>query len=265
MGEKLGTGERMSKITNQSEVTSQYSLPDTSTKQSRVQSNMSSTEYMTTSFIKLRSTAKNFGESNDEIEQTLVLTNNSEFKIFGVNIKENIGADATFKEGSVTIDNQPQPTFNIVNGFDLTEDIDAGATKTIKFTIVINNSLTSDILNMNSTITYSVNEITDLTENSNIVTIDLTNNLITIKKTSDKTAVIKGDTLLFQNVIKNEGSMTNTNVVFKDEIPAGTTFKEGSVKVNEEVRADADPAVGIALEDMAPNAEITVTFEVTIN
>lgn len=255
----------MSKITNQSEVTSQYTLPDTSTKQSSVQSNVSSTEYMTTSFVKLRSTAKNYGEPDDEIEQTLVLTNNSEFKIFGVNIKENIGPDATFKEGSVTIDGEEQPTLNIVNGFDLPEDIEASETKTIKFTIVVNNSLTSDILNMNSTITYSVNEVTDLTENTNVVTIDLTNNIITIKKTSDKTAVISGDTLMFQNVIKNEGKMTNTNVVFKDAIPAGTTFKEGSVKVNEEVKADANPAVGIALEDIAPNAEITVTFEVTIN
>lgn len=255
----------MSKINNQSQVTSTYTLPDTSTKTSDVKSNVSSTEYMTTSFTKVRSTAKNFGESGDEIEQTLVLTNSSEFQIFNVSIKENISNDAEFKTGSVTIDGEAQPTFDIVTGFELPDAIEANGEVTIKFMVTIKDSPTSDLVNMNSTITYSVNEVQDLVENSNVVTINLTSNAITIKKTSNKTAVIKGDKLMFQNVIKNEGNATNTDVTFKDDIPEGTSFVVGSVKIDNVTKEDADPAVGIKLEDLAPSAEVTITFEVTVD
>lgn len=262
---KNSQGDSMSKINNQSQVTSTYTLPDTSTKTSNVTSNVSSTEYMTTSFTKVRSTAKNFGESGDEIEQTLVLTNSSEYQIFNVSIKENISPSAEFKAGSVTIDGASQPTFDIVTGFELPDAIEANGEVTIKFVVTIKDTTASDIVNMNSTITYSVNEIQDLVENSNVVNINLTSNVITIKKTSNKTAVIKGDQLIFQNVIKNEGNATNTDVTFKDDIPEGTSFVAGSVKIDNMAKEDADPAVGIKLDDLAPNAEITVVFEVTVN
>ena len=45
----------MSKIINKSQVTSNYVLPNLSTKQATAESNESATEYMTTSFAKVRS------------------------------------------------------------------------------------------------------------------------------------------------------------------------------------------------------------------
>ena len=70
---------------------------------------------------------------------------------------------------------------------------------------------------------------------------------------------------MFQNVTKNEGDIINTNLFFKDPIPEGTTFVAGSVKVNQEEKADFDPAVGFNLDDLNPNGEITVTFEVKVD
>lgn len=89
------------KITNQSNLTSQITLPDDTTEQVSTDSNISETENMTTSFLKVKSSAKTYAKPNEEVEQTIVLTNNSEYDIFDVSIIDTISVGATFKEGSV--------------------------------------------------------------------------------------------------------------------------------------------------------------------
>ena len=254
----------MAKITNISQVTSKYELPDQSIKGSDVKSNESSTENMTTSFIKLRTSAKDYGEPNEEIEQTITLTNNSEYTITSINIKDTIGAGATFKAGSVTINEESKPNEDIVTGINL-EDITASGVTIIKYLLVVDASPTVERVDSYSTITYSVNETTDLEENSNTTNLNLSKNMIVITKTSDKSVVIKGQKIKFQNVITNTGNLKNTDVEFKDPIPEGTTFVNGSVMVNGVVQGGSNPSVGFKIDDLEPNATVTVTFEVTVD
>lgn len=254
----------MSKITNISQVTSTYELPDQTTKQSDVKSNESSTVNMTTSFIKNHASAKDFGEPNAEIEQTITLTNNSEYSITDLQIEEMIDTGGSFKEGSLVIDSESKPDEDITNGINL-GTLSAGATKVIKYTLVIDETPTVENVEAYSTLTYSVNEATDLTEDTNISSIAISNNAITITKTSDKSVVIKGDKIKFQNVIENKGNLTNTDVTFMDPIPVGTTFVVGSVYVDGVQQAGSDPSVGFKIDDLTPNKSITVTFEVTVD
>lgn len=256
----------MSKITNQSSLTSKYELPDGSQQEVETKSNISETENMTTSFTKVRTTAKEFGIPKEEIEQTLVLTNTSEFEITDVKIQDTISAGATFVTGTVTVDGTEHTDFDPVTGFDLPNSIAGNnGTVTIKYKLKIDDEPTTDEVTAVSKITYSVKERTDLEENSNTNTIALKKEGLEIAKTSNYSAVIKGETLTFQNVIENKGNVTSTNLVFKDDIPQGTQFVTGSVKVDGTSEATFDPATGFAVKDLQPGGKVTITFDVTVD
>lgn len=254
----------MLKIINKSEATSKYTLPDQSQKEYTVQSNQSETLYMPEAFKKVRTTAKAFGEPKEEIEQTLTLTNDTEYAITDVTIQETIGNGVTFKEGSVTIDGETQVDFDVTTGYQLPNGVPAGTSVVIKYIVSVDSSPIQTSAELDTLITYTINEQVDLVEHANKITISVAENLITITKTSNKTAVISGDTLLFQNVIENKGAYANTEITFKDILPEGTEFVVGSVKVNEVTQAGSNPTVGFKIDDMEPNDKITVTFEVTV-
>ncbi len=256
----------MSKILNKSNVTCTYELPDSSTKTVTIESNESMTEYMTTSFKKEKSADKEFAQPSDEVKVTLKLTNESDYDISNVSIKDILNNEATFNTGTVTINGTLYDQYNPVTGFELTDDITKnGGTTTIEYTVTVVENPTTDILNAVSQVTYTVAERDNLVENSNTVSVQLVEEDVTITKTSDKSAVISGETLKFQNVVRNIGNTTNTDITFKDPIPEGTTFIENSVEIDGVKQEGYDPAVGFKLNDLAPNAEITVTFEVKVN
>lgn len=255
----------MSKILNTSKVTSKYTLPDQSEQESTVESNESSTEYMTDSLQKIRDSAKPFGAPGEEIEQTLTLQNDSPYEISNITVKDIIGEGATAKAGSVKIDDVEQASFDPVTGFVLPESLQANGKTVITYTLVVNSNPTANKISLQSDITYDVLEVEGLNEKSNAVELTVSYNQIVIEKTSNVTAVISGQTLTFQNVIKNLGNIKNTEVVFTDDIPQGTQFVENSVTIDGEKKEGLNPATGISLNDLDPNAVITVTFNVTVD
>ena len=256
----------MAKINNTSKVTYEYTLPDTTVKSSTANSNVSSTENMTTSFTKVKSADKNYALVGDEIRLTLVLTNNSDYDIIDIKIKDTIDDKAVFKPNSVTIDGTPYNEHNPATGFDLANQIDRnGGTCTIEYVVTVGEVIgTQDVLNFISDITYSVNEVTDLTEKSNLVTLELVNPKITINKTADKQTAVQGDTIVYTNIIKNEGNIKHTEVEFSDQMPAGVAFVAGSVKIDDVVQATYDPIAGFALGELNISGETKVEFSVTV-
>lgn len=254
----------MAKILNTSSLTSKYSLPDSTKKEFTVMSNESSTENMTTSFLKERTTDKQYAAPNEEVLQTIKLTNNSEYQIFDITITDVISNSGKFKPGSVKIDNILKESADITTGLKLEKPLEPTESTTITYTLIVNENPVTDIINVLSRINYSVNETENLTEQTGITEINILQNLITIKKTSNKSVVIKGDILTFQNVVKNEGQFVNTDVFFKDELPNGTSFVAGSVKIDDEEKINLDPSVGFNLKDLNLNDEITITFNVEI-
>lgn len=255
----------MLKIINQSEATSKYQLPDSTEKEFSAKSNEATVLYMTDAFKKVRSTAKTFGEPNEEIEQTLVLTNQTEYDITDVTIQETIGVGVTFKEGSVTVDNTPYVDLNVANGYLLPNGVPANSTVTIKYMVKIATAITTQTSDLDTLITYTINEADNLKEHANKITINLSANMLTIKKESDKSAVISGQKIIFQNVIENEGNFRNTQILFKDPMPEGASFVAGSVKIDNVEKADYDPTVGFSIDDLEPGGKVTITFEVTVN
>lgn len=125
-------------ITNQSNITSKFVLPDQSEQENSSDSNISSTENMTETFEKVKSYAKEYAMPGEAITQTLVLTNNSEYDVTMVNITDRLSEGATFKAGSVEIDGTPYEEYDPETGFELPEDITGGGgSTTVTFAIVI--------------------------------------------------------------------------------------------------------------------------------
>ncbi len=93
-------------------------------------------------------------------------------------------------------------------------------------------------------------------------------------KTVDKAASTPGDVLTYTIKLRNEGTGVATNVAFKDTVPAGTSFNAGSVTVQKSLptagaavpsAGDPNSAAGVAIPDINPGEEYTVTFKVTVN
>lgn len=255
----------MAKITNQSSLTSKYKLPDQSEQSNSVQSNISTAENMTTSFLKERKSAKDFGVPEAEIMQTITLTNNSEYPISDITVVDTISQGGTFKAGSVIIDDEAKPDMDITTGVQLESDIQPSTSCKIQYYLTLSDQPTQNEVTASTEVTYTVNEAVGLKEQTNETTISIENEKITIKKTSNKSAVIKGDKITYQHEIKNEGNVDNSELFFKDTIPAETTFVTGSVTIDEQPYPAYDPSVGFSLSDLPVNQSIIVKFEVTVN
>lgn len=254
----------MSKINNQSQISSKYILPDQSQHDSTTLSNVSATENMSTSFKKVRTSAKEFAFPKEEILQTLTLTNETDFELKNVNIIETISRGASFKTGSVTIDNVPFSEYDIVTGFDLPSSIASQESKIITYILAIDENPTSDVINTKSTIEYSIDDTNNFSDMSNVLSIEIRSQKMVITKSANKLAVASGQTITFENVIRNEGSLKNTSIMFKDILPAETEFIKGTVKVNDEAKYDYDPVQGFELDDLNPGSQVTVKFDVTV-
>lgn len=254
----------MAKITNTSKVTTTYKLPDQTEKTSEIESNLSVTENMSTSFTKVKNATKEYVITGEEVEITTLLTNISDYDVTDVSLVDTI-TGGTFKPGSVTIGSTPYIDMDPTTGIELPSSIakQSGSTL-ISYTVVANNEAGVSKITIDSEITYTVNERTDLKEDLEQLSINISQVGLEITKTSDKTAVISGETLTFQNVVKNIGTLTHTSVRFFDTLPVGTQFVVGSVKIDKVSQPTYDPTTGFDLEDLTPNKEIEVTFDVTV-
>lgn len=253
----------MAKINNQSQITSKYTLPDQTEQQATTQSNVASTENMTTSFLKQQTSPKLQVLRGETITQTLTLTNNSELVITNINIKEVISNDGTFKPGSVKINDVSYENFNIVTGFNLPEDIQPNSSTKITFDVEIKQEPVVDVVNLVAVVKYETDNLV-FEENSNVIALEVLNQSLSVTKSANKKAVIKGQTITFVNLITNNGSIINTDVFFKDELPEGTEFVAGSVKIDNTPREELDPTKGFAISDLNPNDEINITFDVLV-
>lgn len=182
----------MSKIINQSRVTSKYTLPNRTIVEAETKSNISKTEYMTDSFLKYRKTAKNYGVTNEEILQTLTLQNNSDYTISNIRIQDDISKGLTFKQNSLKIDDVAFANFNPSN-FTLPNSLQSGDVSKITYNVIIEENSTVNNGNICSFVTYLINELEEFKEKSNCVEIEIR------QKKAKITYYNKNDCLIKQN------------------------------------------------------------------
>lgn len=255
-------------IPNQSNIAFNYVLPDGETIAAELDSNIVTTEILTYSVPKVKSGDKTFMQEGETSVHTVVITNNSQTRLFNLVLKDNMSNGATYVAGSVTVNGVSQPSYDPVAGFNL-PSLDPGQSVTVTYTIQANNPMTQTPVTDYATLNYTVDDPArsnvNFSENTNTVSVQIISNRITNVKSVDKAYAVKGDTLHYTSVITNTGSLLKNNLVFTDPVPAGTTFTAGSVKINGTAYPAYNPQTGFPLPDLAVGDAVTVEFDVTVN
>ena len=250
-------------IQNTSNVEFTFVLPDGSSQTENRDSNIVETEVLTYSFTKVKSSNKAFLQEGESAEQTVVLTNNSQFNISNQIFKDIMSVGASYNIGSVFIDGISYPAHDLIAGFPI-NDLAPGASTTIKYTITANNPQTNEFVVNYANLAYTAGE-TNFAENTNEITIPLVNGRMDIVKQVDKAVAVRGDILHYTSTIINSGTFPKTNIVFRDNIPVETTFVVGSVRVAGVSQPTYDPEAGFALPDMQVGDSVIVEFDVRVN
>lgn len=175
---------------------------------------------------------------------------------------------AIIRENTQALKSVSQPSYDLVAGFPL-PDLAVGQAVAVSYTIRANDPMTVSPVTNFATLAYTVNDPArgpvNFSEDTNTISLPVVSNRITVVKSVDKTVAAKGDNLHYTSVITNTGTLNKINLVFTDQIPLGTTFVAGSVRINGVSYPAYNPQNGFALPDIAPGAAVNVEFDVTVN
>lgn len=230
-------------------------------------SNTQRTNQVEKDIIVLKTSEKNWAIAKDNIKVTTTITNDTDIDIENnIKIKDTLSDGATFKTGSVVIGSTPYPDLNpLGEGFMLPINIGgSGGEAVISYDIIVDDYVSVNTIK-NMTIVELNIESKPFTLSSNENSITILNNEIWLSKTANTKIVKSGDELTYTISITNTGEITNTDLVFSDTIPVGTTFVQNSVKVNNETKEGYNPENSFTLEDLPPDGEITIEFKVLVN
>lgn len=212
-----------------------------------------------------KSADKTYADVGKEITYTLVIENTGTVNALNTTINDMLPPETALVADSVTVDGVPY----------------AGALPVVISTIAPNQKVTVSFkVTVNSL--PAVNPVFNIARadyqffpfagypatsfsNSNPVAVFIIVRQMTNIKSVDKAFAVKGDILTYTSVITNTGSIPVTNVMFKDEIPAGTTFVNGSVTVDGVNYPAYDPQTGFFAANLTPQASVTVVFKVQVN
>lgn len=211
-------------------------------------------------------------EIGDTITFTVVFENTSDLTLSDVVFTDAYDTGYDFVSSSVAVNGATDPTADI-SKFTI-GTVDAFATTTITYDMVLNESATNPLENI-AGIYYTITdpdtgESLDYALDSNPVTVTVEETPtpaeanVTLEKSVDDTLVAVGDVVTYTLVVANEGSVTLENITVYDVLPADLSFVAGSVKVDNELRVDDNFLSGIAIATLAVGAVSTITFEAEI-
>ena len=222
-------------------------------------------EVKTPAIIFFKNAEQSTVKAGEKILYTITLVNSSE--VSGkVIVKDEAPENTTFVEGSIKVNGVEKAELteeNLKNGIEVEVKENSEVTVTFEVTVNEQNRLNDGDIIKN---TAYVNE-----KPSNETETEFNKPVINSEKVADKTAVVAREKLTYTIKVTNTGKADGTATV-KDEVPTGTEFVEGSIKVNGVEKAELtekDLKEGIKVD--VPKASTngagtaTVSFEVTVN
>jgi len=94
--------------------------------------------------------------------------------------------------------------------------------------------------------------------------IDIAQPVLELVKSADRTATAVGDVITYTVVVVNSGTVSASDLVIADAIPAGTAFVPDSVTVEGTPIPGADPASGVLVGTIPADSSVTLTFQVLV-
>ncbi|NMM62653.1 DUF11 domain-containing protein [Clostridium sp. P21] len=99
---------------------------------------------------------------------------------------------------------------------------------------------------------------------SNVVSTQIIENILEVKKNVNKTETNYFDILIYTVYICNISSSIVTNIFLQDNIPKSTRFIENSVTINNIKKKCANPEKGFYIGNLKSGKKVTVTFKVLV-
>ena len=212
-----------------------------------------------------KSADKTFADVGEEITYTLVLENTGAVDALNVTVSDLLPPETSLVSGSVTVNGIPYAGALPV----VIASIPAGQSATVTFKVTADSLPTVNPVFNIARVEYESLPFAGYPatgfSNSNPVAVFIIVRDLTNVKSVDKAFAVKGDILTYTSVVKNAGSVPITDVIFKDVIPAGTTFIENSVYIDGVNYPAYNPETGFFAANLTPQASVTVTFQVQVN
>ncbi|PFY99319.1 DUF7507 domain-containing protein [Bacillus wiedmannii] len=232
-------------------------------------SNIVTTQINTANLVATKLTSTNFADVGDVITYATILTNNGNIPATNVTFTDIIPDGTIFLPNTVTINGVPIANANPANGI-LIGTIVANSSRTVSFQVFVPTiPAVNPITNQSGTTfqyTYDPSKpaIMQMVA-SNTVQTAINNATITSAKSADKQFANVNDIITYTTTLTNNGNTLASSIVFTDTIPSGTSFIPNSVTVNGTTLSNANPANGIAIDPINPNANTTISFQVQVN
>nr|WP_221401493.1 DUF11 domain-containing protein [Paenibacillus phyllosphaerae] len=198
----------------------------------------------------------------ETITYSSVITNNSSEAVTNVNLSDILPSGATFVPGSVTVNGTSNATANPATGIPV-GTIAPGSAVTVNLLAQVSSLPSSQQFVNQSNASYTIGTFTGTTA-SNLTTTPIYQPVIQLTKSANTTAATVGDTITYTIIARNTGNRSAT-VTLTDNIPAGSSFIPGSVTINGVASPSSTPTGGILIGALAPNGQITVTFQTLLN
>ncbi|MEK4706509.1 DUF7507 domain-containing protein [Bacillus sp. FSL R10-2780] len=232
-------------------------------------SNIVTTQINTATIVANKLTSTNFADVGDSITYATVLTNNGNIPATNVIFTDVIPSGTLFIPDSVAIDNVPVANVNPANGISI-GTIGANSSRTVSFQVNVPAIPSiNPITNQSGTTfqyTYDPSKpaVMQMTS-SNTVQTTINNATVAATKSVDKQFANVNDIITYTTTLTNNGNILASNVIFTDVIPNGTSFIPNSVTVNGNILPNTNPANGIAIDPINPNANTIILFQIKVN
>ncbi|MCD1203075.1 DUF11 domain-containing protein [Bacillus cereus] len=232
-------------------------------------SNIVTTQINTANIVATKLTSTNFADVGDVILYATILTNNGNISATNVTFTDIIPAGTLFIPNTVTINNVPVANANPATGISI-GTIGANSSRTVAFQVFVPTiPAVNPITNQSSTTfqyTYDPSKpaVMQMVA-SNTVQTTINNASIAATKSADKQFANVNDIITYTTTLTNNGNTLASNVIFTDVIPNGTSFIPNSVTVNGNTLPNVNPASGIAIDPINPNANTIISFQVQVN
>ncbi|MEG7923964.1 DUF11 domain-containing protein [Bacillus cereus] len=232
-------------------------------------SNIVTTQINTANIVATKLTSTNFADVGDVILYATILTNNGNIPAANVTFTDIIPAGTLFIPNTVTINNVPIANANPATGISI-GTIGANSSRTVAFQVFVPTiPAVNPITNQSGTTfqyTYDPSKpaVMQMVA-SNTVQTTINNASIAATKSADKQFANVNDIITYTTTLTNNGNTPASNIVFTDAIPSGTSFIPNSVTVNGNILPNVNPASGIAIDPINPNANTIISFQVQVN
>ena len=206
-------------------------------------------------------------KQNDPITYAITLTNDGTAPET-VTVRDEIPDRTTFKDGSIKVQGDSKTyTIDDLTTYGINVTVPEKETRTVEFTVTVNDLDNGDKI---TNIAYVEGEETDPVEHTYVEAI------IDGSKASETENgldyVVEGEIITYTITASNTGDL-DKNITISDQIPEGTTFVPGSIKVNGQERADlaqTNLESGIQVNVPARTSETqpetaSISFQVTVN